>query len=237
MASPAVLLHGFSQTHRAWDGVRACLGERYTEVLAPDLRGHGDAAAAEPVTFEAVLRDLAAIGARRFVLAGYSMGGRIALAFALGRPERVERLVLVGASPGLSVAHERAVRRAADDDLAAEIERDGVPAFAERWARLPLWAGQSESVAAAAREDRLRNTPAGLAAALRGLGTGTMTPLWDRLAELPMPVTLVAGERDWRFHTTAAAMAELIPTAEVVAVPEAGHAVALEAPAAVAAAL
>ncbi len=237
MASPAVLLHGFSQTHRAWDGVRARLGERYTEVVAPDLRGHGAHAADEPVSFDAVLGDLAAVPARRFVLAGYSMGGRIALAFALAFPERVERLVLVGASPGLAAAHERAARRASDEGLAAEIEREGVPAFAERWARLPLWEGQPADVAAAAREDRLRNTAAGLAAALRGLGTGVMAPLWDRLAEVETPVTLMAGERDWRFHTIAVTMGLLMPAAEVVPVPGAGHAVALEAPAAVAAVL
>jgi len=202
-----VLLHGFSQTHRAWDAVGASLGERYSEVLAPDLRGHGAAAATGPVSFDAVLSDLAALSPRRFVLAGYSMGGRLALAFALAHPQRVERLVLVGASPGLSDPGERAARRARDERLADVIERDGLEAFTDAWGSLPLWDGQPPAVAAAARADRLRNTAPGLAAALRGLGAGVMEPLWDRLAELRMPARFVAGARDWRFHTIAATMA------------------------------
>lgn len=234
MGLPAVLLHGFSQTHRAWDSVRATLGERYSEVLAPDIRGHG-AARDGPVTFDAVLGDIAALPAARFVLAGYSMGGRLALAFALAHPERVARLVLIGASPGLSEPHERTARRERDERLAREIERDGVEAFADAWGRLPIWEGQPAHVVAAAREDRLRNSASGLAAALRGLGTGVMEPLWDRLGELAMPATFMAGERDRRFHTIALAMALLVPDGEAVVVPDAGHAAALEAPEAVAA--
>lgn len=232
MSLPAVLLHGFTQTHRAWDAVRASLGERYSEVIAPDLRGHGPAGNG-PVSFDAALADLAALPAPRFVLAGYSMGGRLALAFALAHPERVERLVLVGASPGIADAGERATRRERDDRMAAALERDGLEAFVETWGRLPLWEGQSAAVAGAAREDRLRNTATGLAAALRGLGTGVMEPLWDRLGELAMPATFVAGERDWRFHTIAFTMALLAPHGEAAVVPGAGHAAALEAPAAV----
>ena len=62
-------------------------------------------------------------------------------------------------------------------------------------------------MAAGAHADRLRNTPAGLAAALRGLGTGVMEPLWDRLPELTIPVTLIVGERDEKFRALAAQMA------------------------------
>ena len=75
-----------------------------------------------------------------------------------------------------------------------------------------------ERVAAAAHADRLRNTPSGLAAALRGLGTGVMPPLWDRLGELAMPVTLVVGERDAKFREVAGRMAPLIARSQVVVV-------------------
>ena len=81
-----------------------------------------------------------------------------------------------------------------------------------------------------------RNDPVGLAAALRGIGTGAMSPLWDRLGELAMPVTVLAGERDVKFR----ALADRIGSAvrgEVVVVPGAGHGLPREAPAAVAAAI
>jgi 2-succinyl-6-hydroxy-2,4-cyclohexadiene-1-carboxylate synthase len=144
---------------------------------------------------------------------------------------------LIGASPGLADADERRARRAADEALADRIEREGIEAFASAWAALPLWAGQPPEVAAAADAMRRAQSPAGLAAALRGLGTGAMEPLWDGLGELPMPVALIAGERDEKFRALAERMAEAIPDATVHLVPGAGHATQLEVPAGVAALL
>ena len=89
---------------------------------------------------------------------------------------------------------------------------------------------QPPEVAAAAYADRLKNTPAGLARALRGLGTGALPSLWDRLGELPMPLVLVVGERDHKFSATAQQIVGAAPNAELVIVPGAGHAVHLEAP-------
>lgn len=233
MAADLVLLHGFTHTGASWARMAAALPERYRPV-APDLRGHGSAGAARPVSLEAVLGDLGALAAERFTLAGYSMGGRIALHAALAMPERVTRLVLIGASPGLATASERAERAAADEQLAGELEAATIEAFARRWAQTPVLA-LPEEVAAEVHADRLRSAPAGLAAALRGLGTGALPSLWDRLGELPMPVTLVAGERDVKFRAIASDMAARLPQARMAIVPGAGHAVHLEAPEAVAA--
>ena len=228
-----VLLHGFTQTGRSWAPTVAALGERY-RALAPDLRGHGAAADVRPVSFDAVRGDVLERAPERFALAGYSMGGRIALGLALAAPERVARLALIGASPGLADARERRARRAADEALAARIERKGIEWFAREWAAQPLFAGQPPEVVAAAQAERLRQSPAGLAAALRGLGTGAMEPLWERLGELAMPVTLIAGERDAKFRAIANRMARAIPDASLAVVEGAGHAPQLEAPAVVA---
>jgi 2-succinyl-6-hydroxy-2,4-cyclohexadiene-1-carboxylate synthase len=232
-----LLLHGFTQTGASWRGVIDALGERYT-ALAPDLRGHGSATAQRPVTVDACFADVVPDAPGRFGVAGYSMGGRLALRVALAHPERVERLVLVGTTPGIADDVERAARREADDALASELE-DGldIEAFARRWARQPIFKGQPPEVTAAAHEDRLRNDPAGLAAALRGLGPGAAEPLWTRLGELRMPVTAIAGERDGTYAKLAERMAERVPRARALIVPGAGHAVQLEAPGIVAAAL
>jgi 2-succinyl-6-hydroxy-2,4-cyclohexadiene-1-carboxylate synthase len=234
VAGTVVFLHGFTHTGASWEPVVAALGEGYS-VVAPDIRGHGRASERRPVALEAVIGDLEAVAPARSTLVGYSMGGRIALHFALAAPDRVRRLVLIGASPGLGDASERAARRAADDALADEIEAGSIEAFAARWATgTPVLAGQPPAVAAAAHADRLRNTPAGLAAALRGLGTGVLPSVWGRLGELPAPVTLVVGERDERFRTIADRMAERSRDTRVNVVPGAGHAVHLEAPGAIA---
>jgi 2-succinyl-6-hydroxy-2,4-cyclohexadiene-1-carboxylate synthase len=231
-----VLLHGFTQTGASWARVRHALGERYP-APAPDLRGHGAAAAARPVDLPAVLADLDALVPPGAVLAGYSMGGRIALQFAVARPDRLAGLVLIGASPGLADPAERADRALADAALADRIEAIGVEAFAREWSAQPLFAGQSDDVAGEAYADRLRNDAAGLAAALRGLGTGVLPPLWDDLPRLALPLALVVGERDAKFRAIALAMASALPRVTVRVVPGAGHAVHLEAPAAVAAVL
>jgi 2-succinyl-6-hydroxy-2,4-cyclohexadiene-1-carboxylate synthase len=169
----------------------------------------------------------------RLALCGYSMGGRIALHVALALSERVERLVLIGASPGIADPKERMERREADDRLADEIEHSTIQEFADRWGANPVLAGQPEWI----RADRLRSAPAGLARALRGLGTGALPSLWDRLGELRMPVVLVVGEHDEKFRAIAEQMASALPRSDVVVVPGVGHAVHLEAPDAVAKAI
>jgi 2-succinyl-6-hydroxy-2,4-cyclohexadiene-1-carboxylate synthase len=237
MAPPAVLLlHGFTHTGASWDPVVAALGERYRP-LTPDIRGHGSASDAEPVTLEAVIGDVEALASERFTLAGYSMGGRIALHVALALPARVDRLVLIGASPGIAEALEREERRRADEALADGIECSSIEDFAERWATTPVLAGQPPRIAEWVREIRLRNKPNGLARALRGLGTGALPPLWERLPELNVPVALVVGERDAPFQAVARRMASVLPEAELVIVRGVGHAVHVEAPGPVAAAI
>src|SRR6478752_2228849 len=195
-----VLLHGFAGTGRLWDPVVARLdGERYRP-LAPDLRGHGTAATRRPVSFDGCVEDVLGLVAHPFTLVGYSMGGRIALPVALAAPERIERLVLVATTAGIEDAGERAQRRAADEELAAQTELGSIEDFADRWTAQPLFAGTPPQAAAVWRADILDNEPTALAAALRGLGTGAMEPLWDRLGELQMPATVLAGEHDPKFQ-------------------------------------
>ncbi len=246
MAPTIVLLHGFTHTGASWQPVIEALGERY-RAIAPDIRSHGTAGELEPVALEPVIGDIAAAVDGPFTLVGYSMGGRIALHVALAlRGQRIERLVLIGASPGLADDGQRAERVASDDALAEEIEAlaaargagAAMDEFAHRWASgTPVLAGQPAEVRERVHADRLRNTPVGLARALRGLGTGALPPLWDRLSELSMPVTLIVGERDAKFRAVADEMAAHIPNVSRLTVPGAGHAVHLEAPTAVAEAL
>jgi 2-succinyl-6-hydroxy-2,4-cyclohexadiene-1-carboxylate synthase len=232
-----VLLHGFSQTHRAFDGVIAALpAERYRP-LAPDLPGHGSAGRWRPIDFDSCIAELGELAPSSFVLCGYSQGGRIALHLALANPDRVSRLVLVSTTAGIDDPIVREARRRADEALADGLEREPLAAFVERWRAQPLFAGEPAEVRAAAMADQLRNTPSGLAAALRGLGAGTMRPVWGRLGELGMPVTVLAGERDEKFVALGRRLARGLPDARLEIVDGAGHGLLLEAPAAVARAL
>ncbi len=237
MAEDLLLLHGFSGTHRAYDGVIGALPAQRYRPLAPDLPGHGASGDRRPIDFAACVAGLAAGAPPRFVLCGYSLGGRIALHLALAHPERVARLVLVSTTAGISDPAERAARCHADDGLAARIEREPLAEFVRRWREQPLFAGEPEAVRAAAAADQLRNRAPGLAAALRGLGAGTMEPVWDRLGELRMPATVVVGARDAKYVELGRRLVAGLPDADLELVPGAGHGLLREAPEAVAAVL
>jgi 2-succinyl-6-hydroxy-2,4-cyclohexadiene-1-carboxylate synthase len=221
-----VLVHGFTQTMRSWDRLAALLSETF-QVVRVDLPGHGGSSALD-VSFEETAEALGEAGGVATYV-GYSMGGRLCLRLAVDRPEMVQSLVLVGASPGLASAGERAARRAADEAVAADIERLGTAAFLDRWLAQPMFATlnpQPDDV-----ESRLANPPSGLAAALRRLGTGVQEPLWDRLGELKMPVLAVTGQQDIKFSRLAEEMAGAIGVnAQAVALAGAGHAAHLERP-------
>jgi 2-succinyl-6-hydroxy-2,4-cyclohexadiene-1-carboxylate synthase len=232
-----VLLHGFAGTHRTWDGVLSHLrAERYRP-LALDLPGHGELAAhAGPIDFASCVASVLQRSPERFVLCGYSMGARIALQLALSAPQRVTGLVLVACSPGIEAQAERARRRSADRALADAVEYAPIERFVRRWCAQPMFARDPAEVDALARADYRRNDPHLVAAVLRGLGTGEMLPLWARLGELSMPLTLLAGDRDDKFRRIAARMAEMLPHARLQIIPG-GHRLPLESPAQVAAAI
>lgn len=232
-----VFLHGFTQTHHHW---RRCAHEIAARLDPPptlafvDLPGHGLADGDRTDTIDTGARRLADV-AGRGTYVGYSMGGRIALAAAAASAERagpIERLVLVGATAGIDDAAERAARRASDAALAERIVEAGVAAFLDEWLALPLFAGLSPDPDGRAR--RAANSADGLAHSLTAYGTGSMTPLWDRLPSITVPVLIVVGELDTKFTALGRRLADGLPDATLAIVPSAGHAVHIEATDAVA---
>jgi haloacetate dehalogenase len=107
---PLLLLHGYPQTHVMWHRVAPRLQERFTLVL-PDLRGYGESTGPAPdpqhvnYSKRAMASDMvavmAALGHKRFSVAGHDGGGRVAYRLALDRPECVERLAVLDILPTL----------------------------------------------------------------------------------------------------------------------------------------
>jgi 2-succinyl-6-hydroxy-2,4-cyclohexadiene-1-carboxylate synthase len=223
-----VLLHGFTQGPRSWDGLAERLAGRH-ELVTPTLPGHGGAGAIQG-TFEEEAAALAeAVGPPPAAWVGYSMGGRLALRVALDRPDLVQGLVLLGATAGLNDPAEREARRRVDETLASGLERQGLDRFLTGWLNQALFKRLPPE--AAGLEERRTNTVAGLASALRRLGTGSQEPVWDRLHELHMPVLLMAGEHDATFVSVAFRLtAGIGEGAGMSIVPGAGHAAHLERP-------
>ncbi len=242
-ADPAlVLLHGFTGSIDTWLPLRRRLAAT-RRVIAVDLPGHGRS---EPrgggfaATVAAIASLLDARGVRHADVVGYSLGGRLALALTLERPDLVGRLVLESASTGIGDSDERAARARDDDALADRIERNGIAAFVDEWERLPLFASlrdlpQDDRLAL--RAHRLACSAPGLASSLRNVGAGRQPWLGDRLGELARPVSLVVGARDAKYRALGEHMAKRIRGSALEIVEGAGHVPHLERPDAFRAAL
>lgn len=223
--SRVVLLHGFSQNSRCWGDFAEDIASDH-EVVLVDLPGHGNSSGCVAGLTEAVPM-LAELGPADWI--GYSLGGRFALHLALARPSAVERLFLIGASPGLDSDEQRRERLEQDTSLACRLIVDGLEDFLHHWIRQPLFADLDPD--AARLEERMTNTVEGLASSLLFAGTGVQDPLWDRLGELEMPVRYVAGGDDPKYRDIGRRTVDGIgPNAGLTVVDDAGHAAHLQRP-------
>lgn len=234
-----VLLHGFTGSTKTWYHVVKQVPAEF-RIIAVDLIGHGQSDAPEEVMkysmqsqtelLEALFQHLQL---EKFYLLGYSMGGRVALSYAVRYPHRIEQLLLESASPGLTLEEERSARKRADEALAEKIMQNGVPSFVEKWGNIPLFASQKQlpqKVQQEIREERLSQRAIGLANSLRGMGTGVMPTLWKALTTLDMPVTLITGALDEKFIKLNEQMVKLLPQATHMTIPKVGHAIHVENP-------
>jgi 2-succinyl-6-hydroxy-2,4-cyclohexadiene-1-carboxylate synthase len=235
---PTVLfLHGFMGSGADWATVISELDERFY-CVAPDLPGHGRSLGLTPQAYTIdgstkMLRELLdGLGISRAALAGYSMGGRLALYLGLRHPGECSGLFLESASPGIEDAAERELRREADEERARRLESDDFGGFLADWYRQPLFASLARhgGLVRETIETRLRNDPGELARSLRGMGAGSQPSLWGELAALQVPALAVAGELDEKFVGISVRMASLSPRIRAAVVPGAGHNVSLEGP-------
>ena len=231
MSEALVLLHGFLGTAQDWDPTVETL-ERDRTCLALTLPGHGRASEPVPKDFAGVVAWLTGrLDEEPVDLLGYSMGGRLALALAVEHPERVRRVVAVGASPGIDDGVARIARRADDERLARTLETTPFERWLETWYAQPLFDKLRASAgfeALLARRARAR--PAALAEMLRVMSPGAQSPLRQRLADCAVPLLLMAGSEDPKYTAINHELARLSPSIEAVTVPGAGHAPHLEQP-------
>jgi 2-succinyl-6-hydroxy-2,4-cyclohexadiene-1-carboxylate synthase len=230
-----LLLHGFTGSGADWsiwppDGPAA---------LAPDLPGHG--ASPDPAGDFAIeiRRLLAALPDDVDRLAGYSLGGRIALALLAAEPARFRAATIVSAHPGLINSGQRQARRAGDRRWLALLREQGLAAFVDAWENQPLFASQAalpETVRAEQRRRRLAQRAGGLAAGLACFGLAEMPDTWRALRAWAGDLRWLAGGLDHKFLAIAQRIGRERPETQPRIIPGAGHNLLLEAPDAVLAA-
>jgi len=234
-----VFLHGFTGSTATWLNVVEMLEGEY-KTVAVDLTGHGKTTIPnEPNRYSMTeqIADLEALFEKlqltSFTLVGYSMGGRIALAYTHRYPKRVTSLILESSSPGIKDESERLERQEADHKLSERIRREGIPLFVEFWGNIALFNSQkrlSAEVQSVVREERLSQNVTGLANSLIGIGTGTQPSYWDKLHTVNIPILLITGEIDTKFVNIAQEMMKYLPLAKHRTIKDAGHAIHVEKP-------
>jgi 2-succinyl-6-hydroxy-2,4-cyclohexadiene-1-carboxylate synthase len=237
---PLVLLHGFTGSTENWHPLLEMFSLSHNKVILIDLIGHGlteSPSEFERYSMDESVKDLQAIfdelHLNKVILAGYSMGGRLALSYASKHPERIDKLVLESASPGLKSEAERMSRKENDRKLSQFIKEHGMESFIDFWENISLFASQKAlpgDVQKKLRGQRLKNEEAGLANSLLGMGTGSQNSLWGSLDSLKIPILLVSGDMDEKFCGIAEEMKELLPYSTFIKIIGAGHAVHVEQP-------
>jgi 2-succinyl-6-hydroxy-2,4-cyclohexadiene-1-carboxylate synthase len=219
MATRVLFVPGFMQRGEAWRAVAELLPERYPSTLL-DHRTH---------SYEDRLGEIAAEG-EGAVLAGYSLGGRLALHAAVRDADRFAALVTVGTSAGMEDEADRIARRQDDERLAAWTEGRPIEDVVSVWERQPLFADQSDALVEEQRAGRLDHEPRELAELLRTAGQGALAPVWSELPRLELPLLALAGARDERYCAAARRMAKAAPRGRAAVVEQAGHAAQLQQP-------
>jgi 2-succinyl-6-hydroxy-2,4-cyclohexadiene-1-carboxylate synthase len=213
-ARPIVLLHGFMQNGHAWDAVVPLLAAA-GPVIAPTLAPADDAHAilddlADQV-HAVIVQACAQAGASSAVVAGYSMGGRVALALARRYPADIALLALESAGLGPRTEEDRVQWAQRNRAWAAYIEElPSMEAVVDWWEEIPLFASQKDlPPEARARQRRMRLSCDKHACALLMEQAGAHTmPLEDdacaMLARVSFPVHYLVGERDAKYGRVAA---------------------------------
>ncbi len=229
-----LLLHGFPQDSGLWAGTASALTD-VANVIAPDLRGFGaDRRAVPPVmTMDRLAEDILQLlderGVDKVVLGGLSMGGYVALAFALRWPERLEGLLLCNTRAIADTAEGRDAREA----TARTALRSGVAVIARGMLPRLLSARtkrERPDLVAAVEALMARQPPDAVAAAARGMAL--RPDLMQELHRIQAPTLIVTGDQDELMPLpTSEAIHRAIAGSRLVVLPDVAHLSPLEAPA------
>ncbi|KAL8035297.1 hypothetical protein ABFS82_12G085600 [Erythranthe guttata] len=254
-----VFLHGFLGTGGDWMPIMkaASISAR---CIAVDLPGHGGSKLKHhqgidgsdrpdlsmDVVVDIIRKVLDNLTSEKVILVGYSMGARIALYSALKYSNKVEGAVIISGSPGLVDEDSREIRKAKDEFRASTLVSNGLRFFTEAWYAEELWASlRGHPHFKQIANNRLQHDDLlTLGKVLSDLSIGKQPSMWEDLKQCKVPLQLIVGEKDAKFKAIAREMQTKIghengianPT-PVVEIPDSGHAVHLENPLAVIAAI
>jgi pimeloyl-ACP methyl ester carboxylesterase len=231
---PLVLLHGYPFEGSAWEHQLSGLGDEMW-VVAPDMPGFGKSAALLPPTtahvdqYAKALADWAkGEGITQLVLAGHSMGGYVAFAFARKYPEMLHSLILVATRPG---ADNEAGKEGRYRTAGAVEERGAIAAVEAMLPKLfaPEAYEEKKELVESVRAMMMRQSEEGILAALYAMASRPDST--HDLAEIEVPTLIITGAQDAIIPAAEGpGMQAHIKGAHAVAIPKTGHMPMLEDP-------
>lgn len=223
--TPLVLVHGFPLDHQLWDELVPLLEDSF-DLILPDLRGFGASSTVDSFyAMEDYASDLAGLldelGIQKTAIAGHSMGGYVALAFARLFPERVHGLGLIS-SQVLADSEERKQGRYKS---AAEVAEHGISSVVETMT--PKFTSDAR-LQAFARESMEKQQPAAYISALKAMAERVDSTLL--LSAFNFPIVVVHGDADSLIPIDRAREVKAaLPQAHLVEISGAGHMPMMEA--------
>ncbi|SRR5712692_4026291 len=229
---PLVLIHGLADDHRAWRKVLPVLMLR-NRLMLYDLRGHGETSLGSPdgtlkQLGDDLVRLLDALQVDSANVAGFSLGGTIAMRVAIDHPERLRGLVLVATSSrvGRAVAEWYQQRvdmvNGKDPQLRATLDRDTADVYAE---------SPEELEAGLFIRRQSTADPRGYGNACAAMAALHAAPLDPELGRISAPTLIVASDLDRHCPPKAAQIiAAGIEGSRLEVIAGAGHPIALERP-------
>jgi len=223
--TPLVLLHGYPIDHHVWDGIIPLL-EGTFDLIIPDLRGFGQSTTIEaPYTMDDFASDIAGLldqlGISKTAIAGHSMGGYVALAFARLYPERVNGLGLIASQVLADPPDRKEGRYKSAEDVATNGIMGVVDAMTTKFT-------SDEQLQEFARKTMENQQPSAYIGALKAMAERQdATPL---LGSMNYPVVLIHGDADVLIPIQRAReVKEILPPALLVEIAGAGHLPMMEA--------
>lgn len=227
---PVVFIHGFPFDHTIWEPLAPLLCDR-ARIILPDLRGFGkspvtDAVYTMRLLAEDIVRLLDRLEIEKAVVVGHSMGGYVSLSFAQAYPNRLLGLGLIATQ----AAADNPERRQSRYKTAESVMHKGARVVAGDMVKTLT---RNKALVQPITQLILQAQPAGIVGALKGMAE--RHDLTGELANIQVPAVVIYGASDQLLpKERAEMMAQMLPKGWLVEVPDTGHMLMMEEPAAVA---
>jgi pimeloyl-ACP methyl ester carboxylesterase len=239
---PIIFVHEFAGDHRSWELQMRHFGRRY-RCITYNARGYPPSDV--PDSVESYSQDRArddiravldALSIENAHIVGLSMGGFAALHFGFSYPKRARSLVVGGCGYGAS-ADKRAQFAEETEAAARRFEEAGMARSAEAYALAPSRIQFQNKDPRGWREfanQFAQHSARGAALTMRGVQQRrpSLYDFTDAMAALKVPTLIMTGDEDWPCLEPALLMKRTIASAALVVMPNSGHAINLEEPAA-----